>query len=158
MVILTVPGSLVAVDHDGPERIQILHGAFAVRGSVADDDRAAIILQRGGGDFGGGGAEPVDHHGQRTVVKHGRIGVGIHGDVAVGRARLDDRAILDEKAGELDGFLQRAAGIVPQIQNDAGDFFLFKFLDQLGDIGGGASAWYGRCRADQSSRKTRAGQ
>ena len=116
------------------ERIQVLHRAFAVRGNVADDERAAVILQRGGGDLGGGRAETVDHHDERAVVKHGRIRVGVHGDLAVGIARQHDRAVLDEQAGEFDGFFQRAAGIVPQIQDDAGHFFLLQFFDQFGDV------------------------
>ena len=104
MVILTVPGSFVmaAGQMMGRELVQVLHRAFAVRGSVADDDGAAIILQGGGGDLGGGRAEAVDHHGERAVVKHGGIGVGVHVDLAVGSARQHDRAVLDEEAGEFD--------------------------------------------------------
>jgi len=54
--------------------------------------------------------------------------------LAVGIACEDDRAALDEQAGELDGFLQRAPGIGAQVNDDAGNLFRLQLGDQLGDV------------------------
>ena len=111
------------------QRIQILNRAFAKGGNVTDDERAAVILQRGGGDFRRGRAETVDEHDERAVVKHGCIGVTVHIHRAIERTGEHDGAVFDEKAGKLDGFFERTAGIAAQIENDAGNFFLFEFFD-----------------------------
>ena len=115
-----------------------MHRAFAVRGDVADDERAAVILQGGGGDFRSGRAEAVDHHHERSVIKFRRVGIRIRLHPTIGIARHDNRAVLDEQAGELDGFLQRTAGIRAQINDDAGNFFRLQFVDEFNHVCGGA--------------------
>ena len=120
--------------HVGLERVQVLHRALAVRRDVADDERAAVILQRRRRDLRGGRAEAVNHHRERPGVKLLRVGDGIHLHLPVGIAREDDRAVLDEQAGELDGLLQRAAGVRAQVNDDAGNFFRLQPVDQFGDV------------------------
>src|SRR5207302_10058922 len=47
---------------------------------------------------------------------------------------LDNRALFDKEAGELNGLLERTAAIATQIKNDAIYFFLFHFFQQTGYI------------------------
>ena len=51
---------------------------------------------------------------------------------------LNDGAALDEEAGEIDGFVEIAAPVPPQIQNQAVDSGLLEFHDQAGDVLRGA--------------------
>ena len=114
---------IVGAAHDGAEVEQGLHGALAVGGDVADDQRASVILQGAGQNFRGRSAEAAGQDDQRAVVKHGGIGVLVHGDLAIRIPHLDDGAFLDEQAGEVDGFLEGTAAIAPEIKDHAADFF-----------------------------------
>ena len=138
------------------ERDDGLDGAFAEGGGVADDDRAAVVLQGAGDDLGGGGAEAAGEHDERAVV--GDLVVAVLADfhAAFEIAGLHDRAGGDEQAGEVDGFLERAAAVAAEVEDDAGDVFLLQLGDEAGDIGGGggrgalAVALAGvECRADR---------
>ena len=114
--------------------VHALHGAFAVRGNVAHDQGPAVILQRRRHDLGSRGAEAAGQHDQRPVVERRGIGVGRHDDAAVVSLHLDDGAFLDEQASEADGFFERAAAVVTQVENDAADVFGLEFFQQLGHV------------------------
>ena len=100
---------------------QLLHRALAVRGVVADDDAAAVVLDRAGEDLARTGAELVDHHHQRAFPDHARLRVVVRLRAAVRAFHLDDRAVVDEQAGHVDGFGQRAAAVPAEVDHDGVD-------------------------------------
>ena len=134
MVSFNAPGSLVrdlsARCIPRPQLIDALDGAFAVGGAFADDQGAAIILKRAGENLGGGGAAVAGEDHEGAVIRHEGVGVVGFAHGAVHFFDLDDGAGADEQAGELDGFFEGAAAVAAQVQNDAGDVFLFEFLEQ----------------------------
>ena len=73
-----------------------LHGAFAVRRRITDDNPAMIILNRAGQNLAGAGAELADHHHQRPAPRHAPIRVVILLNAAVRVFHLHDRSLLDE--------------------------------------------------------------
>ena len=58
--------------------------------------------------------------------------------VAVGVLGLDDGAFFDEEAGEIDGLLERAAAIAPEVHDDALDVLLLEPVDEREHVFGGA--------------------
>gem|GEM_PF-4886467 len=115
-----------------------LDTAFAVGGTVADDDGPAVILQRTSHDFRSGGAKAVDEHGERAIISELRIVVRIDVDVAFVVLDLHDRAFADEKTGEIDGLREQAPAVVPQIEDDTSDPRLLELNQQVGDVLGRA--------------------
>ncbi len=67
-----------------------------------------------------------------------RIVVAGNVDDAVGVLGLDDGAFLDEEAGQLDGFIQRAAAVAPQVHDEAADVLLLEPVEQGQHVGRGA--------------------
>ena len=88
-------------------------------------------MQRPGHNFRRGCAETIDENNQRAVIKFRGIIIFIHDDTAVWKAGEHNRAVCDEQAGEMNGFFKRATAVVPQVNDNARDFFLLEFVDQL---------------------------
>ena len=111
-----------------------LHRAFAVSGTVADDDGAAVILERTGEDLRGGGAEAGRQHGERSIVGDRGICLAVDGGAAERILDLHDRALPDEEAGEFDGFGEQAATVAAQVDDERLDAFLLQFADEFGHV------------------------
>ena len=111
-----------------------LHGSFAEALLVADDDRASVVLQGGGENLAGRGAEAVHENDERTFPHHAGIGIVHRVDVAVGVLDLHDGAFGNEEAGHADGLVERAAGVAPQVDDQAFDIFFLQSTEQGGDI------------------------
>ena len=105
-----------------------LDGALSVGGGFADDDGAVVVLEGCGENFGGGGAALISEHDEGTGVNR-PAGGGLEGlDVAAGALGLNDGATGDEEAGEAGDFIERAAAVVPEIEDDAVDVFFLKAI------------------------------
>ena len=119
--------------------VQLLDRAFAVGAVVADDDATAVVLNGAGEDLARTGAELVDHHDQRALPDEARSSgwlVGLR--AAVGSLYLDDRTVVDEQAGHVDGFGERAAAVPAQVDHDRVDVLGLELFEQPADVAGGA--------------------
>ena len=97
-------------------------------------------MQRRGHDLAGARAEAAGEHHQRSVVGDAVIAVLVDLDAAVVVADLDDRARLDEEAGEVDGLFERAAAVAAQVEDDALSTLGGELFEQLRDVAGGRLA------------------
>ncbi|MNY43448.1 hypothetical protein D3C86_1784080 [compost metagenome] len=97
-----------------------------------------VILHGAGKNLRGGRRQTVDQQHQRAFVEGARVFVFQHVDPAIGIADQHGRALVDEQAGQLGGFLQGTATVVAQVDDDAVDFFLLQFGQQFLDVAGGA--------------------
>ena len=106
---------------------------------LANHQAAVMILNRAGHDFRSGGGTAVDDHHQR----HGDAAIAAHGVVAaLGRSAPvmgnDQLILVEEHVGNGHGFIQQAARISAQVENDAvelGGVQIFQRRGQFG-IGG----------------------
>ena len=112
-----------------------MHGAFAMRGSITDNQGAPIVLERARENLGSRSAEFAGEDNQGAGIDNRRIVIVLLLDFSVKILHLDDWAIFDEEPCEFDGFLEGAAAVVAQIENDPRDILLFQFLEQAGHIG-----------------------
>ena len=69
---------------------------------------------------------PAGQDDERTIVGDVRIGVGGNDDAFIGPLRLHDRAGFEKEAGERNGFLERAAAVAPQVDDETVDLFAFQ--------------------------------
>jgi hypothetical protein len=105
-----------------------LDGAFSVGGGFTDDNGAVVVLEGCGENFGGGGAALISEHDEGTGVNR-PAGGGLEGlDVSAGALGLNDGATGDEEAGEAGDFIERAAAVVPEIEDDAVDVIFLKAI------------------------------
>ena len=110
---------------------------------VADDERAAVVLQRSRDDFARRGAELGNEHDDGTGpfrLHRNQPADDAERPSGAERARTADGALrlqhgnaaADEKLKQIDGFVEIAAAVAPQIQNDRahvrGLEFFQKFL------------------------------
>ncbi len=96
-----------------------LHEALS-EALLADHQAAVMILDRAGNDFRSRGGAAVDDHHQR----HGHAAVAAHGVVAALRRgapvmRNDQLILVEEHVGNGHGFVQQAAGISAQVEDQA---------------------------------------
>ena len=112
------------------QRHERLHGAFAVRGLVADHDRAPVILQRRRDNFRGRRAEMAHRHDERAVVNHLRIRVVEPLNAPALILHLHDRTLLEKQPGQIHGLAQHAAAVAPQIKHHALHVLLLQALQQ----------------------------
>ena len=91
-------------------------------GGFADDQGAVMILQRAGDDLSGGGGVAVDEDDDGILgsffAARGAIDLVGEGAAALGD---DDLALLEELVGHVDGFVEQAAGIAAQVEDEAVD-------------------------------------
>ena len=97
-----------------------LDGALAEGAGVADDQAPAVVLDHAGEDLRGAGAQLVDQDDQRAVPG-GSFVVVVEVLDAEDFLDLDDRAGVDEQAGEGLGLLEQAAAVVAQVHDDGVD-------------------------------------
>ena len=115
-------GRQVAADRELDRRsvgqhARLLHRALAV-GARPDDHRAVAVLQRRGDHLGGARGAPVDEHDDRR----GRVAVADGVERAVGRVALlvgHHGPAVEEGRRHLDGLVEQAAGVAPQVEDDA---------------------------------------
>src|ERR1051326_3285678 len=105
---------------------------------VANNQRASVVLQGSGQNLRSRSAEAAGKDNQRTAVKNVRVRVFIDQNLAVRILDLNDRSFFDEKPGEADRLLERAAAVPSQVQNDASHLFLRELSQQPRDVCGGA--------------------
>jgi hypothetical protein len=110
---------LVLVVAVGRELDQALHRALAVA-ALADHDRAAVVLQRARHDLRGRGREAVDEHEDRHVRRdHGLLPrVELLGLAQRALRRHDQGALGQEQAGDVDGLVEQATGVVAQVEHE----------------------------------------
>ena len=114
----------------------VLHRALA-EGGFADHQAAAIVLHCAGKNFRGRGRATVDQHRQRPVPGHAGLAVAVDHHAATGLTYLHHRTLVDEQAGQLNGFIQRAAAVVAQVQHHPVDTLALELGQQPGHIAGG---------------------
>ena len=119
------------VDHD-----DLLDGPFAERAGVANDQSPAIIADHAREDLRRTGAELVDQDNERPVPG-GPFVVIVEMLDAEDFLDLNDRAGVDEEAGERLGLFEQAAAVASKIEDDR--------VDALGlEVGQDPSAIAGR--------------
>ena len=116
---------------------QALHGALA-EGLAADHHAQAVVLDGAGENLRGGGRVAVHDHSQRAVPQGAVVGILVDVRPAVEIGDLHDRPGFHEQAGEFHRFLQRAAAVVAQIDDQAVHALGLEFADVAGDVAGGA--------------------
>src|SRR5205823_5906558 len=88
-------------------------------GPFADEERTVPVLEGAGDDLGGAGAAPVDQENQRDL-RRGAARAGAEGAPAAVAVLLEqDVAAIEELAGDVDRGADEAAGIAPQVQDQA---------------------------------------
>ena len=113
-----------------PQRTRSLHQSFAER-PLSDQHGTVEILQRSRHDLGGRGRHTIHQHGDRNL----RIErFGLRHERRVGRFRAavhrhDFGAFGHEHRKNLHGFLQNAAAIAPQVDDQRSDPLFFQFLE-----------------------------
>ena len=119
------PPADMVVDHD-----DLLDGPLAERAGIADDQAPAIIADHAREDLRRTGAELVDQDDERAVPG-GPFVVVVKMLDAEDFLDLDDRAGVDEKPGEGLGFLEQAAAVAAEIDDDRVDAARFEFVQEL---------------------------
>ena len=120
-----------------------LNEAFAESG-FADDQCAIVILQGAGDDFSSRGCVSVDEDDDRELRTFFAVG-GTVDLVGEGAAALgdDDLALLEELVRGIDGFIEEAAGVAAEIEDEAVDIaeaverianFAAGGLNEAGDV------------------------
>ena len=66
------------------------------------------------------------------------FGVLIRVDAAIRTLHLHDRSIVDEQAGHVDRFGERAAAVPAEVDHDGVDVLGLEFFEQPADVAGGA--------------------
>ena len=102
------------------DRDDALDGALAEGAGVADDQAAAVVLDHAGEDLRGAGAQLVDQDDERAVPG-GPLVVVVEVLDAEGFLDLDDRALVDEQAGEGDRLLEQAAAVAAEVDHHGVD-------------------------------------
>ena len=120
---------------DAVEIRERLDRALAVRRAGADDHRAVVVLQRAGEDLRRRRAELIDQHDDRTVEVGRRLLV-VAEDLLLAAAvpDLDDRALIDQLAGDLDGVAEQATAVAADVEHDAGDLLRLHLVEQPVDV------------------------
>ena len=109
---------------------------------IAHDERAAVVLKRAGNDFARGSAELGNEHnyGSRPLrrirekaFRHAERSARDKFARAPAGSLREHRgnAGADKKFEQVDGFIQVAAAVATQIQNDGFDFRLFEFTQKF---------------------------
>ena len=96
---------------------QALDRPFAVGRRVADDEPSMIILNGAGQDLAGTGAELARQHHQGALPCHAGSVVGQDLHFAVRVLDLDHGPLVDEQAGQVDGFGETATAVAAEIQD-----------------------------------------
>ena len=128
--VAAVAATRMALDRD-----DALHGPFAERAGIADDQATAVVLDHAREDLGGAGAGLVDQDDERAIPGRPFLVVEQLLD-AEDFLDLDDRAGVDEESGERLGLFQQAAAVAPEIHHDRVDAFLLEIFEDLAAIGG----------------------
>jgi hypothetical protein len=116
------------------ERSDGLDQALA-EGGFADDQAAIVILHGAGNDFGSGGGIVVDDDDQR----HGHALITAHGiERAVGGVAAvignDELALLEEHIADGDGFVEQAAGVAAEVEDQAVEIGGAELFEGFGDF------------------------
>ncbi len=105
----------VVADHD-----DLLDGSFTEGARIADDQAPVVIADHAGEDLGGAGAELVDQDDERAIPGGAFLIVVVMLD-AEDFLDLDDGAGVDEETGEGLGFVEQAAAVPTEIDDDGVD-------------------------------------
>lgn len=115
-----------------------LDEAFA-EGGFADDESTVVILECPGDDLSGGGGVAIDEDNDGVLAGVGAAGgaVDLVGEGA-STLRDDDLAFLEELVGHIDGFVEEAAGVAAEVDNEALDVAgCGEFIECLSDFAAG---------------------
>ena len=115
-----------------------LNGSFTETPLVTHDDSATVVLHGCGENLTCRGAEAVHHDHHWTGVGDAWVLIDVVGDISTGILGQNHRAALDKKPAEIDGFLERSATVLAQVDHEPLDIFFLQTLQKRGDIGGGA--------------------
>ncbi len=100
----------------------------------ADDQGPVVILQSTRKHLGGGCCKPVDKQDQWSIVHRAPVHV-FHGmDLSFFIPGHTDGSGINKNPCQGNGFQHGSASIIPQIQDQAFDIFLFEFNDFFGHI------------------------
>src|SRR5690554_261739 len=127
-------GNLQLAVVQGPNR---LYRTLA-EGLWAYNQVSTVILDGGGKDFRSRGTHAGNQQHQRAVVNHGGVFVVLNLHVFIGVANLNCRALIDEQADQVVGFVQGAATVVAPVHHHAIDTVFLQFADQPANVPGGA--------------------
>ena len=91
-------------------------------GARADDARALVVLQRARDNFRGGSRAAVHQNDQRLAVGDvARLRLGALDVGRIAALRDDDDASFEKRVRKRDGLIEKAARVVPEIENVSGD-------------------------------------
>ena len=95
-----------------------LHGALA-EGFHSDYRPALVVLYRAREYLGGAGASLVDEHDERRVVRKARLRVERVVRALEAALHADDHSVAYEARGDVDAYVEQAAGVVTEVHDYA---------------------------------------
>ena len=112
-------------------------------GGFTDDEGAVVILKRAGDDLGGGGGVAVDEDDDGVLVgtllaAGGAVDLVREGATALGD---DDLSLLEELVGHVDGFVEEAAGVAAEVEDETLELAgSLELVESVADLAAGGFA------------------